>query len=136
MRRCWLALAPVLAAGCELLEPGEAERIPGRYQLATYGGQALPAVIAGSAGGARVELHSAELEMRRNYFWVLRSQVDTVDERGRRSAAVTDSGTFRFEVAPGQLIFFTTDGRQQPAAVGGDTIDVFWRRERHDVFVR
>lgn len=136
MRRWWLALAPLLAAGCELLEPGEADRIPGRYRLSTYGGQALPAVIAGSAAGARVELRSAELEMRRNFFWVLRSQVDTVDERGRRSAALTDSGTFRFEVAPGQLVFFTTDGRQQPATVAGDTIDVFWRRERHDVFVR
>ena len=131
-----LLLALVLGSGCDLLESGEAERVPGRYQLSTYGGQALPAVIAGSAAGNRVELRAAELEMRRNFFWVLKSQVDTVDGQGRRSAVLTDSGTFRFEVAPGQLIFFTTDGLQQPAAVAGDTIDVFWRRQRHDVFVR
>jgi hypothetical protein len=132
-----LALVALLAPGCDLLEPGEAERIPGRYPLATYGGQALPAVIAGNPAGNRVELRSAELELRRNFRWVLVQRVDSVAGGARTQAVLADSGVFRFNTKPGEIFVITRDGRPHPANLrGADTIDVFWSYERHDVFVR
>ena len=136
MRARGLLALSLLAGGCGLLEPGEADRLPGRFRLATYDGRPLPALVQGTAGGARVELVGSELELRRNFRWVLTQQVDTVDERGRRPAVLADSGVFRFDVTPGQLTFFTADAVQHPATVAGDTVDVFWRRARHEVFVR
>ncbi|HEY0022689.1 MAG TPA: hypothetical protein VGB24_07250 [Longimicrobium sp.] len=139
MKRRWLApaLAALLASGCDLLEPGEADRVPGRYRLATYGGQALPAVIAGDAAGNRVELRSAELELRRNFRWVLVQRVESVAGGARTPAVLADSGIFRFNTVPGEIFVTTPDGRPHPANLrGADTVDVFWSYQRHDVFVR
>lgn len=129
-------LAAAVLGGCGLLEPGEADRVPGRYALASYDGRPLPAVVRQDAAGARVELASSELLLRRNFRWVLTQRVDTVDARGRHPAVLADSGVFRFSATAGELTFFTAAGAQHPATRSGDTIDVFWSRARHEVFVR
>ncbi|HEY7766525.1 hypothetical protein [Longimicrobium sp.] len=138
MRRGWLVLLPLLAAGCGLLEPEPADQIVGRYRLSTYGGQPLPAVIGGSPAGDRVELRSAELELRRNFRWVLVRNVESVTGQLRTPAVLADSGIFRFNTVPGEIFVITPeDGRPHPANVrGADTVDVFWSYQRHDVFVR
>lgn len=139
MRGRWLlalAFAPLFASACDLLESGAADRIPGRYRMSTYGGRPLPAVVQGEAGGARLELASAEMELRRNFSWVLVQQVDSVAGDVRRTMVVADSGRFRFTTVANELTFYTRDGAEHPATVAGDALDVFWKRARHDVFVR
>jgi hypothetical protein len=133
-----LALATLLASGCDVLGPGPADRLPGRYRMVAYDGRPLPAVVRGQAGMDRVELSSAEMELRRNFRWVQTSRADSIAGGTRHSVVQVDSGVFGFpEGREVGLRFLTGDGKLHPAATRGDTLDVFWSASgRHDRFVR
>ncbi|MBW3655598.1 MAG: hypothetical protein KY444_05800 [Gemmatimonadetes bacterium] len=127
---CLLALA-----GCDVLRPGPADRAPGRYRMTQYGGRPLPAVVSGAAGN-RVELLSGEMELRRNFRWVLTTRLDSVASGVRHEVVRADSGTFGFPVADVQkLAFYGRDGTH-PATLVGNTLDVHWGNARHDVYIR
>jgi hypothetical protein len=134
-----LALATLLVSGCDVLEPGPADRLPGRYRMVTYGGRPLPAVVRGQAGMDRVELVSAEMELRRNFRWVQTSHADSIAGGTRHSVVQVDSGVFGFhDRGPDVGLMFTTrDGKLHHAATRADTLDVLWSADgRHDLFVR
>jgi hypothetical protein len=137
MKRLLAAGAFLLAAaGCDVLGPGAADRAPGRYRMTQYGGQPLPAVVSGAAGD-QVQLLSGEMELRRNFRWVLTTRLDSVAGGVRHEIVRADSGTFGFPAADDQeLTFYHRDGTQHPAMLVGNMLDVHWRSARHDVFIR
>ena len=138
MRRLLAAGACLLAvAGCDVLEPGAADRIPGRYQLVSYDARPLPAVEKGQAAGDRVEIVSAEMEMRRNFRWVLTSRVDSVVAGVRTTGVRADSGYFVFPERDVRIVaFVSVDGSVHSGTTAGDTLHVLWGQTRRDVFVR
>jgi hypothetical protein len=138
VRRLLAAGACLLAvAGCDVLAPGAAEAIPGRYRMVSYDGRPLPALVRGQAAGDRVEIVSAELEMRRNFRWVLTSQVDSVAGGIRVAAVRADSGRFNFPVRDlSVLAFVGMDGSVHSGSTAGDTVYVLWGKTRRDAFVR
>jgi hypothetical protein len=138
MRRLLAAAACLLAAaGCDVLGPGAADRIPGRYQLVSYDGRPLPALARGQAAGDRVEIVSTEMEIRRNFRWVLTSRVDSVAGGVRTSAVRADSGRFVFPERDVRVVaFVSVDGRVHSGRTAGDTLHVLWDGARSDVFVR
>jgi hypothetical protein len=103
--------------------------------MSQYGGQPLPAVVSG-AGGDRVELLSGEMELRRNFRWVLTTRLDSMAGGVRHEVVRTDSGTFGFPVADVRTLTFYEYDRTHPATLVGNTLDVHWRRARHDVYIR
>lgn len=134
-----LALATLLASGCDVLGPGPADRLPGRYRMVAYDGRPLPAVVTGQAGMDRVELLSSEMELRRNFRWVQTSRADSIVGGIRHSVVQVDSGVFGFHGDRGAvgLMFTTRDGRRHHAATRADTLDVLWSPSgRHDLFLR
>jgi hypothetical protein len=138
MKRLLTVGACLLAvAGCDVLGPGAADRIPGRYQLVSYDGRPLPALARGQAAGDRVEIVAAEMEMRRNFRWVLTSTVDSVAAGVRTSAVRADSGWFIFPERDVRIVaFVSVDGRVHSGRTAGDTLHVLWGQTRSDVFVR
>lgn len=131
-----VALAPLLASGCQLFDPSAPDAIAGRYAQLTHDGRALPTIIQGAAEGDRVVLVAGELELRRNFSWVLRQRVDSIRSGAARAAVLADSGNYRFDVEPNELSVFTSDAFPHPVHVSGDTLDVHWRFARHDLFAR